>query len=183
MRMSRRGLALLLTIAPPGLVQGQVPPLHFAAGAGLLVADRGSYNYLNRLGGTAFVRIALPRRPLLLEISMQHVSQNGNIAIEPCVSPCTSGLVPSTALTLAPAAQVTWRWPRAAWLFRFGPSFHWLLERESGSNALAGGFRAGISARRGQTQSGLLLSADYFHLFRGGSAPRWFLPVTLGWEF
>src|SRR5512144_3446063 len=67
-------------------------------------------------------------------------------AVPPPLTPVAS----LTALTLAPAAQLTWRWPRAAWLFRFGPSFHWLLEREVGSDAMAGGLRAGISARRGQ---------------------------------
>ena len=183
MRPAPRILALLLTFAPWSFLQGQAPPTHPAAGAGLLVADRGPSTYLNRLGPTAFLRLAWPRRPLLLEISMQHVG-HGDIAVEPCLPPCTSTPVASlTALTLAPAAQLTWRWPRAAWLFRFGPSFHWLLEHEVGSDAMAAGLRAGISARRGQTESGLLLSADYFRLFRSGSAPRRFVPVTLGWQF
>jgi len=183
MRLAPRILALLLTMTPWSLLQGQAPPTHHAAGAGLLVADRGPSGYLDRLGPTAFLRLAWPRRPLLLEVSMQHVG-HADIAIEPCLPPCTSTPVASsTALTLAPAAQLTWRWPRAAWLFRVGPSFHWLLELESGSDAMAAGLRAGISARRGQTEAGLLLSADYFRLFRSGSAPRWFVPVTLGWQF
>jgi len=28
-----------------------------------------------------------------------------------------------------------------------------------------------------------LISADYFRLFRAGSTPEWFLPVTIGWQF
>lgn len=175
MRTASRILALLLSIAPQGILQGQSSSLRFAAGAGLLAADRGLDNYSNRLGTTAFLRIRSPGQPLLLEASMQHVPRNTNIA--------DAAVRASTAFTLTPAAQVTWRWPEAAWLFRFGPSFHWFVERQLGSDPLAIGLRAGTSVRPGHTQSGLLLSADYFRLIRGGSSPRWFLPITLGWEF
>jgi hypothetical protein len=61
MRLAPRSLALLVTFAPWSLLQGQAPPTHLAAGAGLLVADRGPSAYLDRLGPTAFLRLAWPR--------------------------------------------------------------------------------------------------------------------------
>jgi hypothetical protein len=124
---------------------------------------------------------------LVLDASIQNVPRSTDIVSGPCPpapTACGSGFDgPTTALTLAPGIQATRRVPSAAWLFRLGPSVSWLADRGAGSDPLAAGFRAGISVRNGRGQTGLLISADYFRLFRGGAPPQWFLPVTVGWQF
>ena len=185
MRTTLLSLALLLSVSlGAGRLLAQQSRL--AAGAGLLVADKGPSGLLRSRGVTAFVRITPPRLPLILELSLQHVPQTRDILFSPCLPPGTCGstfLGPTTALTFAPALQASQRVPNATWLLRLGPAFHWLLDRESTSGPIAAGARAGVSVRSGRGRSGLLVSADYFRAFRGSHFPRWFLPLTVGWQF
>jgi hypothetical protein len=182
MRAHTCSVALLLAIVGPPVLEAQSNHPRIAVGAGLLWADRGPQDYLSNHGTTAFIRIQAPRTPLLLEVSLQSVPLRGDLATD-CLSPTTScaSIGGSTALTLAPAAQLAWVWPRATWLLRAGPSGHWLVRRDAGSPPLAAGVRLGLSLR--PRHGRFLLSADYFRLAPAGDAPRWVLPVTLGWEF
>lgn len=154
----------------------------------LLLASlsKGSSTIVRSRGITAYLRLGWRRVPVILDASVQS-ARNRDIVFGPCPPPpaaCGSPFTgPTTALTLAPAIQATQRVPVATWLFRLGPSVSWLSDREPGSHPLAAGLRAGISVRNGRTQSGLLISADYFRLFRTGTPPQWFLPVTIGWQF
>jgi hypothetical protein len=167
-----------------GALYAQNRPVSLAAGGGLLFADDGS-TMLHSRGITGFVRLSWRRFPLILDASVQNVPGNRGIVFGPCPpSPAACGsdfTGPTTALTLAPAIQATQRVPVAAWLFRLGPSVSWLADRAEGSHPLAAGVRAGVSVRNGQ-QSGLLISADYFRLFRN-EPPAWFFPITIGWQF
>jgi hypothetical protein len=188
MRARRQTVALLLgALALPAGLQAQERPVSVAAGAGLVFADHGSDDLLRSRGFSAYLRLSSRTLPLLLDASIQNVPRNRDIVFGPCPpAPAACGTTfigPTTALTLAPAIQATQRVPVAAWLFRLGPSVSWFPDREPGSDALAAGLRAGISVRNGRAQSGLLISADYFRVFRAGSAPEWFLPVTMGWQF
>jgi hypothetical protein len=170
-----------------GGARAQERPIRVAAGAGLLFADNGS-DYLRRSRGiSAYLRFSWRTFPLQLDASIQSVPAITGIVTAPCPSPpnqCGNGFTgATTALILAPAIQATRRVPSAAWLFRLGPSVSWLADRDPGSDPLAAGLRTGISVLNGRGQSGLLISADYFRLFRGGTPPQWFLPVTVGWQF
>jgi len=189
MRLVHSTFALLYALSVAGALQGQERPLSLAVGGGLLFVDRSSSTIVGSRGVTAFFRISWRSVPLILDASVQNVPRNRDIIFGPCpppsVGPCGPSpfIGPITAFTLAPAIQATQRVLVAAWLFRFGPSVSWLTGREPGSQPLAAGLRAGISVRNGRAQSGLLISADYFRLFRTGTPPTWFLPVTIGWQF
>jgi len=156
-----------------GALQAQDRPVSLAVGGGLLFADHGASTILRSKGITAYLRLSWRSIPLSLDASMQTVLRNNDILFGPCPpSPgaCGSTFVgPTTAVTLSPAIQATRRVSGAAWLFRLGPSVSWLPDREPGSDPLAPGLRAGISVRNGHGQSGLLISVDYFRLFRGGA--------------
>ena len=185
MRLVHRTFALLLASIPlAGALQAQQRPVSLAAGGGLLFADQGSSTLRSR-GVAAYLRLSWRRFPLILDASLQNVSRRADFVFAPCPSPpaaCGSAFFgPTTALTLSPAIQATQRVPVAAWLFRLGPSVSWLADRAEGSHPLAAGVRAGVSVRNGQ-QSGLLISADYFRLFRT-EPPAWFFPITIGWQF
>ncbi len=184
MRLVHHSFALLLVaLATVGALQAQQRPVSLAAGGGLLFMGNASSTVLRSRGITGYIRLGWRRFPLILDASVQNVSVN-RVVYGPCPpSPaaCGSSTGPMTALTLAPAIQATQRVPVAAWLFRFGPSVTWLANRAPGSDPLAAGLRAGISVRNGQ-RSGLLISADYFRLFRAGP-PAWFFPITIGWQF
>jgi hypothetical protein len=186
MRLVHHSFTLLLgALSLVGALQAQQRPVSLAGGGGLLLVDKGSSTLLGSRGITAFVRLSWRRFPLVLDAAVQNVPRTTGIAWAPCPpSPAACGSPfsgPTTALTLAPAIQATQRVPVAAWLFRLGPSVSWLANREPGSPPLAAGLRAGVSVRNGQ-QSGLLISADYFRLFRTGP-PAWFFPLTVGWQF
>ena len=178
-------VTLAMIPASPLAAQHRAPSL--AIGAGVLFADDGNSAYLDSRGISAFVRLGWSSVPLVLEASVESVPQNNDILFAPCLPPpavCAAPFVgPSTALTFAPALQTTARAPVASWLFRFGPSLSWLVDRQPASDPLAIGWRAGTSVRTGHTNSGFLLSLDYYHLFRKGMAPDWFLPITIGWQF
>jgi len=167
-------------------LEAQSRPPSLAAGGGLLFADNGSSTILRDRGISAYFRLSWRHLPLVLDASIQRVPENTDIVSGPCLPPpaaCGSGFLgPTTLLTLAPAVQATLRVPSAAWLFRLGPSASWLVDREPNSDPLAAGLRAGISVRNGRADSGLLISADYFRLFRR-TPPTWFLPLTIGWQF
>ena len=188
MRARRQTLALLLgALALPAGLQAQERPLSVAAGAGLVFADHGSDDRLGSRGFSAYLLLSWRTFPLLLDASIHTMPQTTSPVFAPCLSPpaaCGSAFYgPTTALILAPAIQATQRVPVAAWLFRLGPSVSWFPDREPGSDPLAAGFRVGIGVRNGRAQSGFLISADYFRLFRAGSAPEWLFPVTIGWQF
>ena len=181
-RSSQLFLGLLLAFG--SLQAQQPPPLEFALGGGLLFADAGHSSYLRSRGTVAFLRISASRLPVILDASMQYVPASEIIFSCPPFGPCGPNFAgPTTVLTLTPALQGTLRVPPGSWLFHLGPSVHWLLDRQSGSNAIAAGLRTGIGFHAGQRRSGLLISADYIRLFRGGTAPDWFLPITIGWQF
>jgi len=176
---------LLGAVSMGGALYAQDRPVSLAAGGGLLFADDGS-TMLHSRGITGFVRLSWRRFPLILDASVQNVPRNRGIVFGPCppsAFPCGPAPFtgPTNVLTLAPAIQATQRVPVAAWLFRFGPSVSWLADRAEGSHPVAAGVRAGVSVRNGQ-QSGLLISADYFRLFRA-EPPAWFFPITIGWQF
>jgi hypothetical protein len=179
--------ALLLVALAASPLAGQRRSPSVAIGGGILFADDADGSYLNRRGFSAFLRLGLPAPPFVLETSFESVPRNTNILFAPCRPPpalCPAVFLgPSTALTLAPALQLAQRAPAAAWLFRLGPSLSWLVDREPGSHPLAMGWRGGTSIRAGHRDSGFLLSVDYYHLFRHGTAPDWFLPITVGVEF
>ena len=187
MRPFNCSLALLLAALAASPLAGQRRTPSVAIGGGILFADDGDGAFLNSRGIAAFLRLGLPVPPLVLETSFARVPRNTDILVAPCLAPpapCPAGFLgPSTALTLAPALQPALHAPSAAWLFRLGPSVSWLIDRESGSQPLAIGARAGVSIRSGQKDSGFLVSVDYYRLFRHGTAPEWFLPITVGWEF
>ena len=188
MRAARCTFRLLVgTLPMVGALQAQHRPVSLAAGAGLLFADHGAATILRSKGVTAYLRLSLRSVPLLLDASILTVLRNNDVLFGPCPPPpgaCGSTFVgPTTALTLSPAIQATQRVPGAAWLFRVGPSVSWLPDRAQGSDPLAPGLRAGISIRNGHGQSGLLISVDYFRLYRAGTPPTWFIPVTIGWQF
>ena len=186
MRTRPRGSLLVLgpVLAFGSLQAQQPPPLKFAMGGGLLFADAGQSTFLRSRGTDAFLRIGWRRLPLILDASIQHVPAS-DILFGPCPLPgcATTFTGPTTVLTLAPAIQGTVRVPPGSWLFHLGPSLHWLVDRQSGSDPIVPGLRAGVGFHVGQRQSGLLISGDYLRLFRGGTAPNWFLPVTIGWQF
>jgi len=182
-----RTFILLVGVLPMiSALQAQGRPPRLAAGGGLVFADNGSSTILRDRGVSAYFRLSLRQLPLVLDVSIQRVPENTDIVSGPCPPPpaaCGSGFLgPTTLLTLAPAVQATLRVPSAAWLFRLGPSASWLVNREPNSDPLAAGLRAGISVRNGRADSGLLISADYFRLFRR-TPPTWFLPLTIGWQF
>jgi len=182
-----RTFILLVGVLPMiSALQAQGRPPRLAAGGGLVFADNGSSTILRDQGVSAYFRLSLRQLPLVLDVSIQRVPENTDIVSGPCPPPpaaCGSGFLgPTTLLTLAPAVQATLRVPSAAWLFRLGPSASWLVDREPNSDPLAAGLRAGISVRNGRADSGLLISADYFRLFRR-TPPTWFLPLTIGWQF
>jgi hypothetical protein len=184
MRPFHSVLALLLVASP---LAGQRRSPSVAIGGGILFADNGDGSYLNRRGISAFLRLGWPLAPLVVETSFESVPRNTDILFAPCMpppAPCAAVFLgPNTALTFAPALQLAQHAPAAAWLFRLGPSLSWLVDREPGSHPLAMGWRGGTSIRTGHKDSGFLLSVDYYHLFRHGTAPDWFLPITVGWEF
>lgn len=178
-------IAGLLALAGPIEAQ-RSRPIDFAIGGGPLVADNGVSNTLASRGVTAFLRLSGAHfGPVIFDVAIQHVPHNNDIVTGPCPAPpaaCGSSDV-TTALTLAPAVQGAARVSPGTWLFEFGPSVHWLVERDAGSEAVVFGLRGGLGFRVGPHASGLLLSVDYFRLFRSGTPPQWFLPFTLGWQF
>lgn len=180
-------LALMLVTLVASPLAGQRRAPSVAIGGGILFADNGDGSYLNSRGFSAFVRLGLPTLPIAVETSFERVPRNTDIVFAPCMPPpaqCPATFLgPSTALTLAPALQPTLHAPSASWLFRLGPSVSWLVDREPGSQPLAIGWRAGTSVRAGHRDSGFLVSVDYYHLFRRGTAPDWLLPISVGWGF
>lgn len=169
---------------------GQATPARVAIGGGLLLADHGRDGFLRSPGVAGFLRLNLTSFPLLLDASVEHAPQNRDIEAVTCPLPpvpCANAFAgPTTALTFAPAVQGTKRespTSGVAWLFRLGPSVSWRVHREAGSEPFAVGVRGGVSAKVGYHRAGVLLSADFFRLFRAGSSQEWFLPITVGWQF
>ena len=187
MRSVYCALALTLIALPARSLGAQHRSPSVAIGGGILFADDGNGNYLNSNGFSAFLRFGWRTPPLALETWFESVPLNTDIVSGPCMpppAPCPATFLgPSTALTLAPVLQPVLHGPTASWLFRLGPSVSWLADREPGSHPLALGWRGGTSIRAGHKDSGFLVSVDYHRLFRQGTAPEWFLPVTIGWEF
>ena len=182
-RFATVSIAGFLALAGP-LEAQRSRPIDFAMGGGLLVADNGVSNTLASRGVTAFLRLGGAHfgAPVIFDVALQHVPRYNSIVCPPGPVACGSS-DGTTALTLAPAVQGAAPVSPGTWLFAFGPSVHWLVERNLGSEALVFGLRGGLGFRVGPHASGLLVSADYFRLFRGGTAPQWFLPCTLGWQF
>lgn len=175
-----------LTAGSSALAGAQAPDRHVgvAIGGGLLAADHSP----GGAGINLFVRVGWPRLPLVVDASFENTPGQVLVAVlcKPGAINCGgfsnySGEI--TALTFAPAIQFTERGRKAALLYRVGPSVHWLTDRQPGSASAAGGYRAGLSLRLGEGNSGFLISADYYRLLRGNTAPRWFLPITIGWQF
>jgi len=187
-------LRCLVLLLPPILgsaLHAQAKPITATIGGGILFADNGEQDLLSSRGATGFVRLNWRSSPLMLEAAIQHVPRNDDIvfiaACPPAPASCTSAFVgPTTAITFAPALQLTKRdpgTPKAAALFRVGPSVSWQVRRQDGSEPLAVGVRAGVSVRLGEETGGVIISADAFRLFNAGSSPGWYLPITFGVEF
>ncbi|HZH39507.1 MAG TPA: hypothetical protein VFD85_00770 [Gemmatimonadales bacterium] len=188
--MRRAWSAVFAVLVVGGAVNaaGQEPArgFVFSAGGGLALADRSPQ------GEGAFIRVASRRLPVVLDLSIQSTPGQPPVAYvfpacpmpgcSPTAGPYTG---PETALMLSPSLQVTeHHGPTGAVLYRIGPALGWLPDRAPGDAAIEGGIRGGISIRLGVGSGGLLVSGDYVRLFRSGdTAPRWFLPITLGWQF
>ncbi|MES2306517.1 MAG: hypothetical protein V4558_13495 [Gemmatimonadota bacterium] len=188
-----RILSLVLVALPQAnILLAQSKPARVAMGAGMLISDNGEDgSSLRTLGAAGFVRLGWKGSPLLLEGSVQFVPLTAAYETIPCPPyPASCGPEafsgPTTSVTFAPALQGTKRQsPGAgvAWQFRIGPTLSWRMDREPGSDAFALGARAGMSARLGHHDHGFLVSADVIRLFRTGLTPRWYAPITLGWQF
>ena len=193
MRLCRHvWMCVLVPLFCVSALQGQAAPLRVSVGGGLLFADHGKGGQLSSRGASGFLRLNRMGSPLLLETSIQSAPRSRYVIVfAPCPpppEPCgdTPFLGPTTALTVAPAVQITERESSTsgvALLYRLGPSVSWQVRREAGADPFAVGARAGVSVRLGHQTGGLLLSADLFRLFHTGSSPRWFLPLTVGGEF
>ncbi|HWZ29156.1 MAG TPA: hypothetical protein VNX15_11365 [Gemmatimonadales bacterium] len=157
--------------------------MNVSIGAGLMATDHGP----GGAGISAYLRLGFARLPLLLDASVMNAPGGAPIATVVCPGGCRPGTSPytgpTTALALAPAFQFTEGGPRASLLYRLGPSVSWLPDRAPGSTSVAGGYRVGVSLRLGERNTGLLISGDYYRLLRGETAPQWFLPITIGWQF
>jgi len=181
----RAVLALAALGATPLAAAGAQTParVDVSVGAGLTATDHGP----GGAGISAYVRLGLARLPLLLDASLMNAPGGTPVATVECPGGCGPGSLPyagpTTALALSPAFQFTQGGPKASLLYRLGPSVSWLPDREPGSAGVAAGYRVGVSLRLGERYTGLLISGDYYRLLRGGTAPRWFLPITVGWQF
>jgi len=190
----RRVWSVILSVLVVGGVvgaAGQEPGrgLVFSAGGGVALVDHSSQ------GEGAFIRVASRNLPVVLDLSIQSTPGRAPVVYAfhgglPCTAPgCTPAAGPYagpvTALMLAPSLQATEQHGTdGAVLYRVGPALAWLPDRAPGDAAIEAGVRAGISVRLGFGTGGLLVSGDYVRLFRSGNtAPRWFLPITLGWQF
>ena len=104
----------------------------------------------------------------------------------PCPGPACGPVVTNyqtTALVLAPALVARQGYEKSSLLYRLGPTASWFVDRIDGTPAVAGGVQAGFSVLTTRRQNGMLISIDYLRMFRGGAHPRWFVPITVGWQF
>lgn len=155
------------------------------AGGGLL------FTVLGRQGFQFFAQVAPRRLPLVFDASIQSAPPVQYVVVD---APCPSaGCSPAstahpywgaiTTLTLAPALQlIEHNGPGLSMLYRVGPAVSALLEGPPGPTTMEG-LRAGVSLRFAVGSQAFLISGDYFHLWGGSADPRWFVPVTVGWQF
>lgn len=184
MQLSKIRLAVALaTLVPPALGAQRI-----SFGAGATFADRGSNGLLAGRGFTAFGRIrtdGLGWFGLAGDVWMITLPQMF-VETPPCPSTvsCSGGWFgPSTAFALTPTLIARERYENVQLLYRVGPTASWFPKRDPSSPALGAGFQAGLTIVTTHGHSGALMSVDYLRLFRGGARPRWFVPVTLGWQF
>lgn len=183
-------VTLLAVLTLPSVGHTQTRPLTLSFGAGPSFNDHRNTS-LGAQGFSAFVRVSSQRLPLLLDVSYISVPKSPIAFVAyPCPSfaPTCGGsggfTGPVSALTLSPAVQTIERNSWSAMQYRLGPSVSWLPERQQGTDAAALGARVGASfLLRFRDGPGLMISADYLRMFRGGEAPQWFVPVTLGLQF
>ena len=174
---------LLVASFLPGASQAQTRALAFSFGAGPAFNDHRN-TFLGTQGFSAFVRVTSLRGPFLLDVSYVNVPA-APVVNAPCPSfatSCGSGFTgPVSALTLSPAVQTVETKSIAEMLYRIGPTVSWLPDRQPGTTAAALGARAGVSLvfKFGRGPQ-VVASADYFLMFRGGTAPQWFVPVAFG---
>lgn len=183
MRHASFVFAILATSTVPVASNAQGPALAVALGAGRAYTDHRNTS-LQDQGFSAFVRVTSMRAPFLLDVSYVHVPQAPIVAY-PCPSfapSCGSNqfVGPVSALTLSPAAQMIEHNSWSAMTWRVGPTVSWLPDRQAGTSGAALGARAGASFLVKWGGPALVLSADYFRMFRGGQAPQWFVPITFG---
>lgn len=186
MRRAWSGILTVLVVGSAVGAAGQAPAraFVFSAGGGLALADHSSQ------GEGAFIRVASGHLPVVMDLAIQTTPGRLPIVyIVPCTMPgCTGAPAqytgPVTALTLAPSLQLTDAHQGGALLYRVGPAVSWLPDRAPSDAAFQAGVRGGVTLRLNFGTGGLLLAGDYVRMFRNGSTgPRWFLPITLGWQF
>lgn len=191
MRASSALAAFLLVagINAPRLASQHRRAIHPAVGLGRLVAD-DVHGALGHAGFAAYGRLtwwAASGVSLLVDGWFHSVSVNHDIVTAPCppATPCGSPSFSggTTALVLAPALQAREGYERVALLYRLGPSVAWFAHHAPSTDAAAVGVRGGFSVLTSRGASGVLLSVDYLRVFRNHAGPRWFLPITIGWQF
>ncbi len=178
------GLLLVFGVLQPVRLDAQ----HLALGAGMSFADRGANELLGGRGFTWYGRISWRSGRSFSLVNDFWVISIPDVPIEtpPCPGPQCAPTFTSnqtTVLVLAPALVARQGYEKASLLYRLGPTASWFANRPTGTPALAGGVQAGLSILTTRRQNGMLLSIDYLRMFRGDAHPRWFVPITVGWQF
>lgn len=181
-------LLLMTGISAPRLTGQNGRAIHPAVGLGPLVSD-DVHGALGRTGFAAYGRLTWWTTrgvSLLVDAWLHSVPTNHDIVAAPCPpsTPCGPSFAGgTTALVLAPALQARERYERVALLYRIGLSVAWFAHHAPSTDAAALGVRGGFSVFTSDRASGVLLSVDYVRMLRDTGGPRWFLPITIGWQF
>ncbi len=176
-------IAMLLSHASLG---AQSRAIHVAVGLGPFLGDQAD-GALSKTGFSSYLRGTFrAERGFAPSFELWFVRQpTGSFETPPCppAGPCGGGPSVTTALVLGPILQASEHYERVTLVYRLGPTADWLVERAPGTSALVAGALAGLTIRTSRGAAGLLLSIDYLRAFRGAERPRWFLPITVGWQF
>lgn len=175
--------AVLLSQASLG---AQSRAIDVAVGLGPFLGDQAD-GTLAQTGFTSYLRATFrAERTFASSLDFWYLHQS-TVSFEtaPCppAGPCGGGPSVTTALVLGPTLQASEHYERVTLVYRLGPTADWLVERAPGTRALVAGALAGLTIRTSRGAAGLLLSIDYLRAFRGAERPRWFLPITAGWQF
>jgi len=177
-------MALAVGTLQPTLLGAQ----HLALGAGMSFADHGAA-WLGGKGFTSYLRMNWGNGRTfslvndLWFISVPDLPQETPPCPGPQCGPAVFTSNETTALVLTPALVARQGYEKAALLYRLGPTASWFANRTTGTPALAAGVQAGLSVLTTRRQNGMLISIDYMRTFRGSAHPRWFVPITVGWQF
>ncbi len=185
METSKIRMALAIGILLSHALAAQRPPIHVAVGLGPFLGDQAE-GVLSKTGFSSYLRGTFrPERGFAPSLELWFVRQStGSFETPPCppAGPCGGGPSVTTALVLAPILQASEHYERVTLVYRLGPTADWLVERAPGTSAVVAGALAGLTIRTSRGAAGLLFSVDYLRAFRGAQRPRWFLPITVGWQ-